>query len=113
MVIVNFQVELTCTRNKMAEARVANTEGKLADYSQKLNKRTEKLNELHIKLKLRKDKMMEREERLRQFEKGENGSVQHTVFKTTVQPLLKKNYKSSSVMKAYGRKRSTWKLFQK
>jgi len=67
---VKQKVELTCTRNKMAEARVANTEGKLADYSQKLNKRTEKLNELHIKLKLRKDKMMEREERLRQFEKA-------------------------------------------
>ena len=59
----------------MAEARVTNTEGKLADYNQKLNKRTEKLNELHIKLKLRKDKMMEREERLRQFEKGE---ITHT-----------------------------------
>jgi len=67
---VKQKVELSCTRNKMAEARVANTEGKLADYNQKLNKRTEKLNELHIKLKLRKDKMIEREERLRQFEKA-------------------------------------------
>lgn len=67
---VKQKVELSCTRNKMAEARVANTEGKLADYNQKLNKRTEKLNELHIKLKLRKDKMLEREERLRQFEKA-------------------------------------------
>ena len=66
----------------MAEARVANTEGKLADYNQKLNKRTEKLNELHIKLKLRKDKMIEREERLRQFEKGKNyiNSKPHTFF---------------------------------
>jgi len=67
---VKQKVELSSTRNKMAEARVTNTEGKLADYNQKLNKRTEKLNELHIKLKLRKDKMMEREERLRQFEKA-------------------------------------------
>lgn len=67
---VKQKVELSSTRNKMAEARVINTEGKLADYNQKLNKRTEKLNELHIKLKLRKDKMMEREERLRQFEKA-------------------------------------------
>ena len=77
-----LQVELSCTRNKMAEARVANTEGKLADYNQKLNKRTEKLNELHIKLKLRKDKMLEREERLRQFEKGNDytGTKPHTFF---------------------------------
>lgn len=67
---VKQKVELSSTRNAMAEARVTNTEGKLADYNQKLNKRTEKLNELHIKLKLRKDKMMEREERLRQFEKA-------------------------------------------